>query len=332
MSFFGMRFDLRNPPIAGTTMTERYRAAIDMTEWADRLGFVMVGLSEHHGSDDGYLPSPLTMAAAIAARTENVRIHIAAIVAPFHDPLRLAEDIATVDLISGGRLDVVIANGYVPGEFAMFGCELRDRVKRTTETVQTLKQAWTGEPFEFRGRTVRVTPAPAQVGGPQINLGGSSEAAARRAARIADGFLPSTADVWQFYRDEMAVLGKPDPGEYLGGDTSAFYLARDAEQGWRDFGPFAMHEMNAYGQWMVEAGVGAAGGYEPVADVDALRATGQYRVITPDELVAELEAKGPFGFAMFHPLVGGVPPEMAWESLRLFESDVLPRLAPADAG
>jgi hypothetical protein len=128
----------------------------------------------------------------------------------------------------------------------------------------------------------------------------------------------------------MAVLGKPDPGEYLGGDTSAFYLARDAEQGWRDFGPFAMHEMNAYGQWMVEAGVGAAGGYEPVADVDALRATGQYRVVTPDELVAELEAKGPFGFTMFHPLVGGVPPEMAWESLRLFESDVLPRLTPAD--
>src|SRR6266508_2237427 len=312
MSFFGMRFDLRNPSFAGTTMAERYRAALDMTEWADRLGFVIVVLSEHHGSADGYLPSPLTMAAAIAARTEQIRIQVAALIASFHDPLRLAEDIAVVDLVSGGRLDVVIANGYVRDEFEMFGCPISERAKRTTETVRVLKQAWTGEPFEFRGRTVRVTPGPWQDEGPNITLGGSGEKAARRAARIADGFMPSTPDVWRFYRDEMTKLGKPDPG---------------------DFAAYAMHEANAYGAWMSESGVGAAGGYEPVADADTLRRTGQYRVLTPDELVAELQAKGPFGFTLFHPLVGGVPPEMAWESLRLFEAEVLPRVdaQPADA-
>ena len=327
MSLFGLRFDFRNPEFAGTTMAERYEAALDMAEWADRLGFVIIVLSEHHGSDDGYLPSPLAMAAAIAARTRQARIRIAALIAPFHDPLRVAEDVAVVDLLSNGRLDLVVANGYVPAEFAMFDCELSDRVRRTTETVTTLKQAWTGEPFEFRGRTVQVRPTPAQPGGPQIILGGTGPKAARRAARIADGFMPSDASVWDVYREEMLALGKPDPGPHQGGDTSAFHIAHDVEQCWKGYAPFALHEMNAYGQWMASAGIGREGGYVTTDDVDALRATGQYRVLTPDDLVAEIDGKGEFGFTLFHPMAGGVPPAMAWESLRLFEHEVLPRLA-----
>jgi alkanesulfonate monooxygenase SsuD/methylene tetrahydromethanopterin reductase-like flavin-dependent oxidoreductase (luciferase family) len=326
VSFFGLRFDFRNPSIAGTTMTERYRAALEMTEWADRLGFVSVVLSEHHGSDDGYLPSPLPMAAAMAARTRQIRINIAAIIAPFHDPLRLAEDLAVVDLISDGRLDVVIANGYVPDEFEMFGVPIEQRVKRTVETVRTLKDAWTGEPFEFRGRTVRVTPTPHQPGGPRISLGGSTEGAARRAARIADGFIPSTSEVWSFYRDEMLTLGNPDPGPSYPAGTGMFHLAHDVDKGWAQIAPHAMHEMNAYGSWLQRGGMETAGVYEPISDADALRATGQYRVLTPDDLVAELEEKGPFGFALFHPMAGGIPPDVAWESLRLFEHEVLPRL------
>jgi len=326
VAFFAIRFDLRNPPISGTTMTERYRAALDMTRWADQHGFVAVIISEHHGSDDGYLPSPLTMAAAIAATTDQIRIQIAAIVAPYHDPLRLAEDVAVVDRISAGRLDLVVTNGYVGREFAMFGCPVSERARRTTEMVATLRRAWTGEPFEFRGRMVQVTPTPHQPGGPKLSLGGSSEAAARRAARIADGFAPSTPDVWSFYRDEVVRLGRPDPGEHPGGDTSFFHVAHDPEAAWEAIAPYAMHEVNSYGAWMAEAGLGTAGGYMQVADATTLRATGQYRVITADQLVAELELKGPAGFAMFHPLMGGIPPELGWASLRLFEAEVLPRL------
>jgi alkanesulfonate monooxygenase SsuD/methylene tetrahydromethanopterin reductase-like flavin-dependent oxidoreductase (luciferase family) len=326
MAVFGIRFDFRNPPIGGTTMTERYRAALDMVEWADWHGFVTATISEHHGADDGYLPSPLPMAAAIAARTKSIRINIAAIVAPFHDPLRLAEDAAVVDLISGGRLDLVIANGYVGSEFAMFDQPQAERAARTTEAVRTLRQAWTGEPFEYRGRTVRVTPRPHQHPGPPILLGGSSEPAARRAARIADGFLPSSPGLWPSYRDEMLRLGRPDPGEHFGGDTSFFHLASDVEEGWAAIAPYAMHEMNAYGKWMAEAGVGAVGGYHEVTDSESLRQTGQYRVLTPDKLVSDLKEQGPAGFAIFHPMMGGIPPDLAWQSLRLFEREVLPRL------
>ena len=326
MALFGLRFDFRNPTHAGTTMSERYSAALEMVEWADRLGAVAVTLSEHHGSDDGYLPSALTMAAAMAVRTRTARLTIAAIVAPLYDPLRLAEEAAVVDLISGGRLDLILVNGYVGSELAMFGCPMNERASRTVEAVEVLRRAWTGEPFEFRGRTVRVTPRPHQEGGPRITLGGTSEAAARRAARIGDGFMPSSGVFWDFYRDEMQKLGRTDPGPFPGGDTSVVHLATDPEAAWPALAPFFLHEMNAYGRWMVDAGVGAVGGYQPVADADALRRTGQYRVITPDEMVADLKEKGPFGFVMFHPLVGGMPPDRAWESLHLFEHEVLPRI------
>ena len=127
MAFFGIRFDLRNPAFAGIEMADRYAAALDMAEWADRLGFAIITLSEHHGSEDGYLPSPLPLAAAIAARTEAATIYVAAMVASFHDPLRLAEDAAIVDLVSRGRLRLVITNGYVAEEFAMFGVPMDER-------------------------------------------------------------------------------------------------------------------------------------------------------------------------------------------------------------
>jgi alkanesulfonate monooxygenase SsuD/methylene tetrahydromethanopterin reductase-like flavin-dependent oxidoreductase (luciferase family) len=322
---FGIRFDLRNPAFAGVSMADRYRATLDMVEWAERLGGMFAGLSEHHGSADGYLPSPLPMAGAIAARTSTIGINIAALIAPFHDPLRLAEDAAVVDLLCEGRLGLIIAGGYVRSEFEMFGVPMAERAARVREAVVTLKAAWTGEPFEYRGRTVQVTPAPAQPGGPKLMLGGSSEAAARRAARIADGFLPSDPRFWAYYREECLKLGKPDPGPYVGGGTAVVTLAEDPERGWDECAPYFLHEMNAYGAWQAEDDVQTT--YRQVQDADELRGTGQYRVLTPEDYAAELRDAGPFGFAMLHPMVGGIPPDVAWQSLHLFEDRVLPALA-----
>jgi len=134
-------------------------------------------------------------------------------------------------------------------------------------------------------------------------------------------FMPSEPQFWEFYADECRVLGKPDPGPFPGGDTSTTTLALDPERGWEQRAPFFLHEVNAYGAWQV--GDDVAGGFRPVADADELRATGQYRVLTPDEMVAELKA-APFPFAMFHPLCGGMPIDLAWSSLRLFEHEVMP--------
>ena len=310
-----LHFDMRAPAI-GPPAPELYAAAVEMAAWADQRGLLSVVISEHHGSEDGYLPSPLTMAAAVAARTTTVRIGINALIAPFYDPLRLAEDIAVVDLVSGGRLDVTIAGGYVAEEFEMFGVSPSERAARVREMVETLRQAWTGEPFEFRGRTVRVRPTPAQPGGPKITLGGTSEAAARRAARIADGFIPSEAEYWEYYRDECQKLGKPDPGPGMVGANSVVTLAEDPEAAWPVLGPYFLHECNAYGVWQQAAGHRR---YKPTASVEELRAAGEYRILTPDAYRAELAEAGDFAFAGLHPMVGGIPPELAWEHLRLFE-------------
>lgn len=318
---FGLRFDFRNPDFAETTTADRYAAALDMAQWAEELGGASIGVSEHHAAPDGYLPSPLPMLAAMAARTSTIRFRVAALIAPYYDPLRLAEDMVVLDHLSKGRIDLIVAAGYAEHEFAMYGVPMRDRVKRVTELVATLKAAFRGEPFEFRGRTVQVTPAPYRPGGPRIDLGGSSEPAARRAARIADGFLPSVAEVWDFYRDEVCKLGRPDPGSCpIGNDRRTIVLAEDTEKGWELFAPYFLHETNAYGA-LVQDRVNAR--YQTMDGVEQLRASGAYAVLTPDELIADLRARAATHVNL-HPMCGGIPIDLAWSSLRLFEREVLP--------
>jgi alkanesulfonate monooxygenase SsuD/methylene tetrahydromethanopterin reductase-like flavin-dependent oxidoreductase (luciferase family) len=319
---FALRFDLRNPAFAGTALADRYDAALEMAEWADGLGCATVVLSEHHASPDGYLPSPITMAAAMAARTKDVRFTIAALIAPFYEPVRLAEDLLVLDHLSRGRVDLVLAAGYVRQEFELFGIPSRERGARLTEAVAVLRAAFAGDPFEHQGRTIQLTPGPYREGGLAITLGGSSAAAARRAARIGDAFIPSMPEVWDTYREEVVALGKPDPGPAaIGLETRTVAVAADADAGWRQMAPYYRHEMDAYGAWQAQEGI--ASPYQTVTDDEELRASGRYAVLTPDAFVEELRAQ-PFAFTILHPLCGGMPIELAWESLRLFEREVLP--------
>ena len=157
-------------------------------------------------------------------------------------------------------------------------------------------------------------------------MGGSSETAARHATRLGDGFVPTTPALWEYYRNEAIRIGKPDPGEYLGGDTGVIHVAADIDEGWAELGPYALHEMNAYGTWMAGSGLAGIGGYEPIESLDTLKATGQYRVVSPAQLTDEINAAGPFSFTVLHPMVGGLPPDTAWKSLRLIETEVIPAI------
>jgi hypothetical protein len=159
-------------------------------------------------------------------------------------------------------------------------------------------------------------------------LGGGVRAAARRAAQHEVAFMPTDETGWEFYREEVQALGRPDPGPYLGGDVSFFHLAEDAEVGWKEIAPYAMHESNAYGAWMDQAGAsgGRGTGYTTKTSEEQLRASGQYRVFTPDQFVERTAALGPAAYVLCHPLMGGIPPETGWRSLRLLEKEVMPRL------
>jgi len=324
MPLLSLRYDLRCAPFDATTSADLMATALDQCEWADRLGFATVTLSEHHGSPDGYLPSPLVLGAAIAARTRNLRLMIAALIAPLHDPIRLAEDIAVLDVLSNGRVIPVVSGGYVESEFRAFGKQLSDRARVMEEIVPFLERAWTGEPFEHRGATLRVTPRPVQKPRPPIFMGGGSAPAARRAARHADHFMPTIPEFYTLFREERVKLGKPDPGPLPRTTGNFLYVTEDPDHAWKQIAPFAMHEMNAYGQWMAEAGT--TGPYRPIDDPDALRESGEYVLMTPDQLIETARGMSGFDTILFHPLMGGMDPELSWASLRLFESKVLPAL------
>ena len=137
--------------------------------------------------------------------------------------------------------------------------------------------------------------------------------------------MPSLPEVWEFYREARIELGNGDPGPHFGVSVGNFHLADDVEAGWAEVGPYFLHETNAYGRWMADAGLD--GMYHLADSIDDVRAQGMYQVLTPDALVAAIEAAGPFAFVLFHPMLGGIPPEAAWRSLQLFEQDVLPRVS-----
>ncbi|WP_157859351.1 LLM class flavin-dependent oxidoreductase, partial [Streptomyces pathocidini] len=155
-----VRFNLVDPDATPESRSQRYRAAVEMAAHADELGVTTVQTEEHHGAENGWLPSPLVFAAAVAGATRTVSVTVSALITPLYDPLRLAEELAVLDLASGGRVVTVAGIGYRPEEYAMLGRDWHRRGRLQDEALETLLKAWTGEPFAYRGRTVRVTPRP----------------------------------------------------------------------------------------------------------------------------------------------------------------------------
>ena len=320
---FVISYDMRAPAF-GAPARELYAAALDQCAWADDLGFDCVGLGEHHGAEDGYLPSPLVMAAAIAGRTRRILLRPNALLAPLYDPLKLAEDLAVLQNLSGGRLEVVIGAGYRPSEFAMFGTRREDRRTRYVEVFEVLRKAWKAESFEFRGRSVCVTPAPDPA--PRLLLGGSHPAVARRAAHIADGFYPPGGENWEVYRAECLKLGKPDPGACKRLGPIFTHVTHTPDADWERIAPHAAHCVRSYAEWTVEAYGRAAGPFSAGVDVDDLRQSGAYRVLGPEEAVAMIQSLGPDRTFILTPLLGGLEPRLAWQGLRLFEREVWPHV------
>ncbi len=155
---FTCRFELRVPPFADVTHAQLHREYLDMVSWCDDNGIATVIVSEHHGADDGFMCSPLVLASAALARTDNIMVAISALLLPFHDPIRIAEDIATIDLMAPGRLSVTMGVGYREFEFDMFDKDRTRRGRDTEEAIELILRCWSGEPFEREGRTIWVTP------------------------------------------------------------------------------------------------------------------------------------------------------------------------------
>lgn len=321
----GLRYDMRVPEF-GAPAGELYAAALDQCAWADALGFDAVHVGEHHGSEDGYLPSSLIFCAAVAARTRQITLQPSALLVTLHDPLRLAEDLAVLDILSGGgRVNVVAGMGYLEREFDMFGVEYAARAKTFEDKLEVVRTALRGQPFEYAGRTVVASPTP--IGnGPRICIGGSAPPSARRAARLGLPYVPTSKALHDLYEAEMVRLGKPVPPPSHYNSPSVVHLAEDPEAALEIVGPHVLHVTNSYAQWARARGDVSNGAWRPMDSLDTVRADPDVWIITPEECLRRLRERGQEGEMRFHPLIGGLDPVESWRSLHLFEERVLPHL------
>ena len=326
-----MRFDLR-APATGAPRAELYAAALDMAAWAETRGCLSAVLCEHHTSDDGYLPSPLILASAMAARTTTLPITIAVVLLPLYDPVRLAEEMAVLDIISNGRVSYIAAIGYRPVEYEMYGVDFHRRGALAEEKLALLLRAKSGEPFEHDGRPIHVTPPPLTPGGPMVAWGGGSVAAARRAGRFGIGFLAQGGgpELEVAYREAAREAGhEPSMCFVPPADTATtVFVAEDVDRAWDELGPYLMHDVRAYASW--NEGNHDTASLSFVNSAEELRAENRsHRILGIDEAAAWVRAGEPL---QLHPLIGGLPPDIAWrylETAAKVSANATPRADPS---
>jgi alkanesulfonate monooxygenase SsuD/methylene tetrahydromethanopterin reductase-like flavin-dependent oxidoreductase (luciferase family) len=251
-------YDCRRHPDGNLSMTDVYRATVDQAVVADRLGFDHVWFTEHHFLEDGYLPAFQPLAGAIAARTERIRISNDIALLPLYHPVRLAEEMAVLDHLSDGRMELGIGMGYVPTEFEAFGVPLKNRVSMTEEAIDILRLAWADGPFSYEGRRYRLSnvdvhPKPVQPGGPPLWIAAMSEAGARRAARFETHLLPQgrRSQVLDPWRQHLQDSGS-EPNGFRVGIIRSVYVTDDAERDWPMIRTAERYRMSIYNRFMAE--------------------------------------------------------------------------------
>lgn len=244
---FGLWYDLRNP--AGSKSFEHlYRESLEQIVWAESLGFESVWLTEHHFVSDGYCPSPLVVAAAIGERTRHMRIGTNLMLLPLADPIRMAEDAATLSILTNGRFDLGVGLGYRQLEFDYFGRQLKHRPSLMEEGVAIIRQAWAGGEIHHHGKRyhidgLQVAPAPAAK--PRLLMGGMAPPAIARAARLGDGFL-STGGIGHEEYIAAATAAGTTPEIYAGNWS---LIAADPEREAARVGEHALYQTNQYISW-----------------------------------------------------------------------------------
>jgi len=332
---FGLYSSIASPP-RGEHIERCIDEVIAEAQLAESCGFDSCFFGEHHQDADGFLPSPLIVATAVAARTRTLRVGTSVILLPLHHPVHLAEDAITLDLVSKGRLVIGVGIGYQAADFRAFSVPMDERLARFEESVEILRLCWTGEPFSFRGKhydleDVRIMPRPYQKSGPPLWIGASIEAAARRAGRIADGFVgtPSTSlanatELATMYKDAAREAGRPAHVVQM----RDAWVARTQAEAEAVYGP---HVMTAYKYYWDNK----------LAEFRSIPAGTPFTLqnLAPDRLVLGdpetcvrefhrwQKATGAETFLLRfrHAHSGGPPHEKIMEAIKLFGERVIPR-------
>ena len=330
---FGLWYDFRQRPPLGD-YAAFYAECLEEIEEGERLGFAGAWLSEHHFVDDGYLPSPLVVAAAVAARTKSITIGTNILLLPMHHPLRVAEDAAAVDLISGGRFVLGVGQGYVQHEFETLGYERRYRPSLFEEGIEVIRRAledgrtgyegkrWRFDDLPFEPRPSRKLP---------IYAGAFADPAIDRAARLADGFLASAGggafgETYRKVRGALERHGRADE-EFPYVASGVAFVHEDAGRAREIVGPAISYQRTRYAEWGTDREKPRP---DPIRDQDL--PWERYLVGTPEEVaegLIELYEEAPYDHFCFWGRLPGVTHEAAVENLRLFSTEVAPRVRGA---
>jgi hypothetical protein len=318
-----VKFDMRAPAF-GTPIRDLYAAALAMAEFADDIGCARINAMEHHGSEDGYLPTPFVLSGGFAARTKRCRINLGAVILPLHDPVKIAEQIAVLDLMSGGRLEVIFGIGYVPFEYQLFKVNMRERGKLLDEGIDIILRALHGERFVHDGREIFIRPLPVQKPEDILIVGGGVEASAKRAARLGLAFAPVHGGLFDLYDAECRRMGREPGTKHGASGFGDIHLSNDPEATWARLMPHLKHQVGEYAK--LAAVTGADTPFAGLLTNDAaLRSCGILNVWTPEELLRKAPTAKPYGGLSFMPLIGGLSPELGWESLQLLKT-IMPQL------
>jgi alkanesulfonate monooxygenase SsuD/methylene tetrahydromethanopterin reductase-like flavin-dependent oxidoreductase (luciferase family) len=329
----GIYADLRNPPGWRRPWAEHYARTLDRIAEGERLGVESVWVTEHHFFEDGYLPQPLTMAAAIAGRTSRVRIGTAVLLAPLRPPLQIAEEAAIVDLVSGGRLELGLGAGYRVPELAAFGADPARRSALLRRSVREVRRLW---------EEGICTPPPVQDPVP-IWVGAMTPRGARTAGRLGTGLLWLDEALLEPYREGLAEGGHDPAGARMSG-LAMVILADDPEEAWARIRPHLAYQRESYARYAREgAGDGEPRSLPPtlVRDAEGRRSDRQapgaharpprLHVLTPDEAIPFLSrwlGRMPVEHVFLWESIAGMPDDLADRHVEL----VATRLRPALAG
>lgn len=332
----GLYSSIANPP-NGDDLHRCTAEALAEAELAEACGFEAFFFGEHHQDRDGFLPSPLMLCAAVAARTRSIRIGTSVLLLPLHHPIQVAEDVATLDIISNGRAVLGVGLGYQEADFRAFGVDQSRRVPRFEEAIDIIRRAWTGETFSYHGREfhmddVQILPRPIQRPGPPIWIGGWVPPAVARAARLGDAWvtgpsmnLEDTKALADRYRDDARTQGS-DPEIVLMRDA---WVAPTREEAERVYGPEVLTAYRYY--WRNRAVA-----FQSIETDDAFTLDNLVhdRVImgTPEMCVQQFHRWSeslPTGLALLrlrHAHSGGPPHKAIMETIERFGRDVIPDL------
>lgn len=329
-----MKFDIglftgQVPPDSEQTPSERYRELLELGTFVEEQGFDKAWVSEHHFVNDGYLPSVLPFCAALGSRTQTLTVGTGIALAPFYDPIRFAEDAATVDLITGGRFEPGLAIGWTDEEFEVFDVPKRQRVQYLRELVEVLRSGGKDGPMSHDGPvhqydSVDIQPKPVQEELP-IWIAGTVDAAVERAATLGDGYFATPTELDELARRQKLGIEAADDGDFPIAEWRYTFVSEDGDA-WEQMKQSVWHIKRQY--------IGWATGQEqpqklPAEQEESLREECLFG--TPEEVRAEVERRrdriGDSYRLVTRMTLPALPIEDIRESARLFGSAVISELS-----